>query len=185
MRNESTLESNYFDWLYSLVVYDQYTLKRSFKTLLTYLFDTPFIAIVYLDKNRICDGLYLREHFISDYNYDDYALDELNRVKPCSVLEVMIGLANRCATTILDGEDYGLYDMFWGMIDNLGLLGMHDDNFNLDQVEDIVHTFINREYEPNGKGGLFTVHRQEDLRNVDIWYQMMWYLSELFEGDNI
>lgn len=177
---------SYFDWLYNLVVYEQTTEKRSFKSLLSYLFDTPFVTFIHLDKNRISDGLELRKIFVDECGYGSQFIDILNDEKQyCSVLEIMIGLANRCTTSILDGEDYGIYDMFWGMIDSLGLLGMHDKNFDLGRVEGIVHTFIYREYSPDGKGGLFTVHRNEDLRNVEIWYQMMWYLNEIFEGDNL
>ena len=49
------------------------------------------------------------------------------------------------------------------MIDNLGLESMYDDNFDKVYADKIIYRFLNREYEPNGDGGLFTVHN----RNVD------------------
>ena len=39
---------------------------------------------------------------------------------------------------------------------------------------------MNREYEPNGKGGLFTIRGcEEDLTEVEIWYQLNWYLNTI------
>ena len=38
---------------------------------------------------------------------------------------------------------------------------------------------LERKYSRNGDGGLFTVnHSRYDLRSVEIWYQMCWYLDE-------
>lgn len=181
-----TVNNQYFEWLCNFVTYNDISNKRSFNKLLRYLYDSEFIAIIYMDKNRIFDGLKLRKMFIEELNYSNDILEVMDEEKPCSVLEVMIGLAHRCATSILDGCDYGLYDLFWGMVDNLGLLNMHDDAFDSMYVADIVNTFINREYAPNGNGGLFTVtNRTEDLRDVDIWYQLMWYLNEVLDGGNL
>ena len=51
--------------------------------------------------------------------------------------------------------------------------------FDRDYVEDIVQKFLDRKYSRNGDGGLFTVNRSRyDLRSVEIWYQMCWYLDE-------
>ena len=66
------------------------------------------------------------------------------------------------------------------MIKNLNLCSMDDKTFDRDYVEDILTKFLNREYEPDGTGGLFTItSRNDDLRNVEIWYQMMWHLDEV------
>ena len=67
---------------------------------------------------------------------------------------------------------------FWEMIVNLGLGGMMDDIFDVEHVEYIVDRFLNREYEPNGRGGLFFIRNcKYDLRRVEIWYQLCWYLD--------
>ena len=68
---------------------------------------------------------------------------------------------------------------FWGMISNLGLSGMYDGNFDLVMVKWNINRFLNREYSPDGKGGLFTVRDCEyDLRDVEIWTQLCWYLDK-------
>ena len=47
-------------------------------------------------------------------------------------------------------------------------------------VEDVIERFLDREYGPDGKGGLFTVrHCEYDLRDVEIWYQLCWYLDSI------
>ena len=43
-----------------------------------------------------------------------------------------------------------------------------------------VRRFMDGKYKPNGKGGLFTIPSCErDLRTVEIWYQMNWYLNSI------
>ena len=57
---------------------------------------------------------------------------------------------------------------------------MTDDVFNRQYVEAAVTGLLNREYEPDGKGGLFTIKDcDRDLRTVEIWYQLCWYLDEI------
>ena len=70
---------------------------------------------------------------------------------------------------------------FWNMIDNLGLSDMSDAHFNQPYVDDVIFRFLNRDYLPNGQGGLFTINNcSEDLRNVEIWYQLCWYLNAYY-----
>ena len=64
------------------------------------------------------------------------------------------------------------------MIDNLGLQDMFDENYNDEHVNRIILRFINRDYSPDGKGGLIYIPNYiGDMRGVDIWYQLMAYLS--------
>ena len=68
----------------------------------------------------------------------------------------------------------------WGMITNLGLGSMTDDRFDSEYVEEKIDRFLNREYEPNGKGGLFTVKNRDcDMRKVEIWYQLCYFLDTI------
>ena len=100
---------------------------------------------------------------------------------PCSVLEMMIAMAYRGEEQIMDDYNYGdrTGQWFWNMLSSLGLSKMSDLYFDEAYVSDIINRFLNREYEPNGKGGLFTIENTEyDLREVDIWTQFMWYLED-------
>lgn len=93
----------------------------------------------------------------------------------------MIALAVRCEEHIMDDPDIGdrTGQWFWNMIVSLGLGSMTDERFDGEYVDEVVDIFLNREYERNGEGGLFTVNDTDrDMRNVEIWYQMHWYLNE-------
>ena len=82
----------------------------------------------------------------------------------------------------MDNPAYGdrTGQWFWNMMSSLGLSSMSDDIYDRDYVEYAISRFLNREYEPNGKGGLFTIRDCEvDLRNVEIWTQMCWYLDTI------
>ena len=104
----------------------------------------------------------------------------INRNAPCSVLEMMVALAIRCEETIMDNPAYGdrTAQWFWGMIRTLGLYSMTDDRFDQEYVDMVIDRFLNRDYEPNGEGGLFKINNcKYDLRKIEIWYQLCWYLD--------
>ena len=80
----------------------------------------------------------------------------------------------------MDDPAYGdrTVQWFWSMIKTMGLYSMTDDRFSIDYVSQVVDRFLNREYAPNGEGGLFKINNCEyDLRDVEIWYQLCWYLD--------
>ena len=69
---------------------------------------------------------------------------------------------------------------FWQMIVTMGLGSMTDTRFNIDAVEAEVENFLSRKYEPDGRGGLFKIHKcNADLRRIDIWTQMLWYMDSI------
>lgn len=169
----------YYEWLRELVCQDRFAEGVSFDRLLSYLHSREFIFTVPRDINRAADGEALRYRFATgrDVNLILSVLDD-----ECSVLEMMVGLAIRCEETIMDDPKLGdrMSQWFWGMIVSLGLGSMSDDNFDDIYVTEVVDRFLAREYEPNGKGGLFTIHNfTGDLRSVEIWYQLCWYLDSI------
>lgn len=175
--------NEYFDWLYFLVCRDRYQRETSHEELLRHLHRIPFTYLIQRDQNRAGDGINLRYRFgIARYSEDslDVIMNTLDG--PCSVLEMMIALAIRCEETIMDDPDVGdrTGQWFWGMIVNLGLGGMTDIHFDQDFVDSVILRFLNREYEPDGRGGLFTIRNcHRDLRDVEIWYQLCWYLDSI------
>lgn len=172
------LKEEYFEWMCSLVC-DTRRKREKYERLLRYLHNTEFTYIIPLDSNRAADGIDLRLRFARELGYRETpaSLDGW-----CSVLEMMVALTLRCEEQIMDDPDYGNRTAvwFWNMIENLGLDDMTDDMFNQDWVHDKILTFLNREYQADGRGGLFTIRRplRCDLRRVEIWYQMCWYLDE-------
>ena len=66
------------------------------------------------------------------------------------------------------------------MIVSLGLGGMTDQRYNREEVDDVIFTFLTRKYDYDGKGGLFTIPDcGVDMRNVEIWTQMCWYIDSI------
>lgn len=174
MRNEELI-NDYFEWLYNLVCENRYAKAISYRKLLMYLHDTEFTYQIPKDRNRAEDGIELRYKF-AGANGHRYLKG------PCSVLEMMVALAIRCEEDIMDDPNIGdrTRQWFWGMIVNLGLGSMLDAEFDESFVEETVTRFLNRDYEPSGRGGLFTVrHCDRDLRDVEIWYQLCWYLDSI------
>ena len=173
------IANDYFTWIYEFICGDRFSRKVSFKELLSYLHDIEFTYLMPMDENRAEDGMTLRYHFALDYATVENADDYLGG--PCSVLEMMVALAFRIEETMDDprkGDRTAQW--FWNMIVSLGLGSMNDDNFDKRYVTKVVENFLNRNFEPNGKGSLFTIRScDEDLREVDIWCQMCWYMNTL------
>ena len=147
-----------------------------------FLHNTEFVYFLPMDKNRANDGEDLRYRFIEDCS--EYNDKEILRCldEPCSVFEMMVALAIRCEETIMDDPQVGSRtgQWFWGMIVSLGLGPMMDANYDKKYVNGVLQRFINRHYEPNGKGGLFTIRNCDaDLRKIDIWRQLCWYLDSI------
>ena len=166
----------YFDWLYTLVCGKYYSRETSYKRLLRYLHNVEFIYSIAMDENRAEDGVDLRRRFAKT----DEELDYLSG--PCTMFEMMVALAIRCEETIMDDASVGnrTGQWFWGMVVSLGLGAMIDSRFDIERVGDIVERFLYRDYEPNGEGGLFTIKNADvDLRDVEIWVQMCWYLDSI------
>lgn len=176
---ERNLEHDYFTWLCEQVrsmypPYDHYNL------LLKRLYDTEFWYTIMNDENRVADGLALRNQFLDENSYHEYTV--LYFTKPCSLLEVLVALAKRCDRDIMYNPYEGerTYIWFWLMIQNLSLDGMTDETFYSEYVDRRIKDFLSRSYSRNGEGSIFHVRNThgEDLRCVELWYQMAWYMSE-------
>lgn len=170
----------YYDWMCRLVCNNRYS-KTSYRKLLRYLDSVEFTYTIAMDDNRAADGVDLRYRFGYENDIPDSVIERYLDDHPCTVLEMMIALSLRCEEHIMDNPELGdrTGQWFWGMIVNLGLGPMTDENFDVEYSEGVMERFLNREYGPNGQGGLFTVvDTDRDLRDVEIWYQLCWYLNE-------
>lgn len=175
------LINEYFDWMCQLVSDKRYTRNQSYRKLLSKLHNIDFVYAIDMDGNRAADGIDLRYYFGGERGYEDYIITSFLDDRPCSILEMMIALAKRCEN-IMEDPEIGdrTAQWFWEMISNLGLYDMYDSNFDRRYVEVTIDIFLNRGYERNGKGGLFVIkHPKRDLRTVEIWYQMNWYLDSI------
>lgn len=175
------LENLYMEWMYQLVCTDIYCGNASYCKLVTYLNNVEFTYSIALDGNRAEDGRDLRNRFGQIHGYPRPLIADVLDYRNSSVLEMLIALCIRCEEHIMSDPDMGdrTAKWFWDMIENLGLKFMTDSNFDEGYVDYIIYRFLNRKYKPNGNGGLFTVEKcRTDLRQVEIWYQMCWYLDK-------
>lgn len=175
------MRDDYFNWLYDVVCPDDRYLK-----LCRFLHSISFSYDIPMDGNRYEDGISMRFRF-------GYACDiPSNRIAteldntPCSMFEMMVALALRMEEDIMacPGENR-TSEWFREMIRSLGIAGMTNELFDPDKVEAAVERFLNKDYDRDGKGGLFTVtDTDRDLRTVEIWYQAIWYLNSVLKGEH-
>lgn len=178
----TNIHEEYFNYLY-YSVYDRKA-RLSYRKLLSRLHETPFTYILDMDSNREEDGFDLRYRFGHDEGISDNKIAAYLDRRPCSVLEMMVALAIRCEEHIMENADVGdrTGQWFWNMIVNLDLGHMTDLRYDEAYVDEVVQRFLDRDYESNGAGGLFTVDDcRVDLRTVDIWYQLCWYLNSTYD----
>lgn len=175
------LSSRYFEWLCGIVCDKRYLNERSYSKLLILLHSVDFEVIIGMDQNRAEYGIDLRYRFGDECGYIQPMIASLLDIVPCSVFEMMVALSIECENIMDDPEkDNGLSKWFWTMVDNLGLGSMDDANFDEEYSRFVIFRFLNREYSSNGEGGLFVINNcKYDLREVEIWQQMCWYLNTI------
>lgn len=170
----------YLQWLCARVDAGGDLPEDSYMMLMRELHKRIFVSAVPNDDNRASDGLGLREL----YGWGD--------ASPCSVLEMLVALADRMAYQMADYETYGdltSVQYFWCLIRNLGLEGYTDaemlEPWASAKVHGIIDRLLDRTYASDGTGGLFPLEEpKEDQRKVEIWYQMQAYLMEKYTGND-
>ena len=157
--------------------------RSGYSILFDLLYGIEFRWVLERDADRAEAGKNLRLRFenISGMECRDEWLEW-----PCSVLEMLVGLAYSI-------EDHVLYDgtkgdrsaiWFWMMLENLGLDVCTDTWMRLTPgsssfVERTIECVLDRAYSPDGYGGLFPLRNpSEDQREVEIWYQAHAYILE-------
>lgn len=175
--------NSYFEWLFDIVCGSRFAEGVSFRKLMAHLHNTEFRYSIPNDESRALEGENLRYRFAvtkmpgaSEYKILDILAG------PCSVLEMMVAIAIYIEEHVMGAPQYGdrTAQWFWVMVVNLGLGDQMDDRFDRRHVEATIQRFLDREYEPNGQGGLFMIRNcDRDLRKVEIFYQLCWYLGTI------
>lgn len=176
----ASLDEEYFTWLYSHVGSVKLRNKsRTHWSLLRQLYQKEFIWVIPNDDNRVEDGKELRTEFLGEGDGWSRREKRLWLDLPCSMLEMLIGLARRLSFEA-EGEPHV---WFWHLLETLELSQYNDHNYDNDiarKVDEILERVIWRTYDPDGHGGLFPLQNAEqDQTRVEIWYQLNAYLLEL------
>lgn len=180
MITRDNIKGEYFSWLLSKVDKGCNGNLIDYTELMNFLYSKEFYWSIPMDSNRAKDGISLRDRFMQECRIPVRYIHYLEG--PCSVLEMMVGLAIRCEEQIMsdpnEGDRTGIW--FWVMITNLDLHTFTNDMFDAETVDIILDVFLERRYKRNGQGGLFYIENTtRNLRTVEIWYQLMWYLDEI------
>lgn len=177
----------YYDWLVSLVWNKNDYNGPSYNRFFSFLFNATFIPSMEMDTSRVNDALDFRYVF-ADKNNIPYAVicsDLTTEIGTCNMLEMMVALATRMEDHIMSDEAYGnrTAQWFWEMALSLGFENADDSVFDEHYAAQVIDTFNHRQYAPNGKGGLFTVENSlTDMRTLDIWYQMQYWINTNYVG---
>lgn len=177
------LDEQYLHWLYRRVA--SVRLKnpaRTYWSLMKQLYAKEFVWLIPNDDNRVEDGRDLRYEFLAEYGVEDVDLEWMGL--GCSFLEMLIGLARRLAFEAADIGD--VRDWFWILLENLNLARFNDavyvNEIQERTIDEVLDAVIWRTFNSDGSGGLFPLEdAQEDQRDVEIWYQLSAFLSELSE----
>lgn len=177
--SDSQVHELYFKWLCTPLLEGS---KEEYWHLLRELHNTPFRWSVPNDDNRGSDGLKLRDEFVENQDLGIYEWAILMQ-RPCTVLEMIIGVAIRVEDVMDDGT--GFVHWFWELIKNLDLTRYNDREYWHQgasvYVRQIVNNLLSRNYQRNGDGGLFPMKSDRiDQRKIEIWYQMNAYLQERY-----
>ena len=173
----------YTSWRYSKIECPQLNISAfSFSNILELLANTEYFPTMSLDANRADDGLNL----VRTFYYETTGSIHGPWYPPgCSMLDMMLALAIRAEDTMGDmdlGDRVGVW--FWRMVDSLGLL-IPDIKYTTDEYPKLVlDRFMRSDYNPDGRGGLFTLPGcPVDLRKIEIWDQMSWYLDRVIDSE--
>jgi hypothetical protein len=162
---------SYFNWLYNQVRGGDYQMVCEL------MHSIIFKIAVSHDENRVGDVAEFRQRFVNEF--PGIPEEELAEVMSpnASIFEVLVGLALRGNFQ----NNLPIQVWFGIFLRNLGLTNFDDYRFrvNRNRAFQILRTFNDRTYQPNGQGGLFPLRRpKQDQREVELWYQMGAYLTE-------
>ncbi len=172
------IELEYFNWLKNLINPD----GLPYNCLLEDLYNTDFVVVKDDDNNRVTDGTDLRYIFCEQQGMTPqdafFLLDDIFRDKKCSVLEMMVAIANRMDESIMWNGTQRTHVWFFEMLNTMELLPYDDNNYESDMVQIIVQDMMQYNIQPDGRGGLFESPFEDvDMREHSIWYQMQIYIQ--------
>lgn len=164
------IEEVYFNWLCAKVLDAN---VRIYSDLMRILHCKEFVWINTFDENREEDGLELRNDFLR-VAFRKNESEWYNQ--PCSVLELLIALAQRASFQ----TDMPVSDWFWRMLNNLNLDEYRQvSDSDISVIDEILDIFIWRTYDSKGNGSLFPMRwPKEDMRQVELYYQFCEYVQE-------
>ena len=191
LRSEYDDGRAYRSWLISIAHMKNYTKLFDMLHGIAFEWSHPF------DENRAEEGISLRFRFTQN-EFESAGRNRQGRQYresmddiPCSVMEMLIGLAIAMEDSILYDPSEGdrTHVWLWVMLKNLGVAEYSDSYIGrlsrervkwcYEAVEEAVYTFMLRRYDCDGNGGLFPIRGSRvDQRDEELWYQANVYAIE-------
>ena len=174
----------YYIWLLDAVAtkVEQDRFSLTFET----LYSVPFVSYDEFDDNLKENARGLRDDFYDRSKTAQKLIDIYGEIdKETTILEIMVYLAIKIEDTIMSNSDYGDRTSlwFWYMMDSLDIIRYDNSHFDEPNLIQRLDNFIERRYEKNGFGGLFTVEKRGfDARKTNIWQQAMEFVTLFAEG---
>ena len=174
---------HYLEWMYRRIgVRSDKNPSHSHFLLAEQLHKRLFLWSVPNDDNRIYDAIDMRLRYCEQFDVEPYLLGS---DETCSVFEMLIAFTDRIVFETSDSDmDLGFGEWFWTLMGNLQLRHLTDEMYCAErgiyeQVETAMDIFIDRLYQPDGRGGLFPLQfPHQDQREVELRYQLSAYILE-------
>ena len=133
------------------------------------------------DENRALDGISLRKSYSNNTEDDIFEVMSCG----CTALELLVALSMHMnQITYYPGDNESAW--FWIMLENLDIKISDKDwpkQGSLDIIKSNLSRWFDRKFTKKGKGSPFPMKKcQEDLRHVNMWDHMQWYIGEILEG---
>lgn len=179
------LEKLYFNWLLDAVTSKEE--QQIYSLVFMELYSVEFTSYNEFDDNLVENARGMREDF---YNFSKTAnklIDIYGEIDfATNILEIMVYLATRIEDTIMSNPDYGDRTglWFWYMMESLDIIQYDNRRYDESEVDQKLDNFIERRYEKNGFGGLFTVEKSRfDARKTNIWQQAMDFVTDFAKSN--
>lgn len=179
------MQESYFDWLKNQVEY--FDTPVTHNKLFDILHSIGYVPVMEKDQNRAEDGIHLRDVFFNTGHKDEGLIIDA----PCSFLEFLVALSIRMNYIYARLDEDRTADCFWTLIINMGLGDINDQNTTKNDepetnayIESCCCKVMDRTYKQDGRGGLFPLDNpRTNQRNVEVWYQMNQYLTEVMRKE--
>lgn len=168
--------SDYYMWLLDRIDVLRGTWENHL-LLAQQLYSTEYTYTLVMDSNRASAGVALRSQFAAE---EGFYLEDVQH-GPCSVLEMLIALADSMAF------DLGCQTSkwFWEMMSNLGVVDMDDDRFDSEYLDYILQSWMDRAYDRDGQYNIFYIKNYDgDMAQMDVWSQMNAYITNTYPVGN-
>lgn len=158
----------YYGWLMDMIGG-----PGEYSLVLKKLNEMEYTSPIAMDENRAEDGLLLR------YYYKKETGKNCEKTGPCSILEMLIGLALRTENDFLFDPKVGnrVNQWFWDMFFTAGL-GEFTDN---GQKKWANAHFLDSKVGRDGRLKLFKMAKSpENFDKMEVWWQLCRYISEKY-----